>query len=116
LAPTKTLPASISARDRKRLTEEIVQVVNSEVLPAYRRFADFVARDYAPHGRTTIGLSGLPDGARRYRQAIRELTTTDMSPEEIHALGLREVERITGLLTDLAIKAGYKDLNSFRVE
>jgi len=116
LTPTKTFPASISARDRKRLTEEIVQVVNSEVLPAYRRFADFVARDYAPHGRTTIGLSSLPDGARRYRQAIRELTTTDMPPEEIHALGLREVERITGLLTDLAIKAGYRDLNSFRVE
>ena len=116
LAPTKTFPASISARDRKRLTEEIMRVVNSEVLPAYRRFADFVVRDYAPHGRTAIGLSSLLDGARRYRQAIRELTTTDMSPEEIHALGLREVERITGLLTDLAIKTGYRDLTSFRVE
>ena len=115
LAPTKTFPAVISARDRKRLTEEIVQVVNSEVVPAFHQFAGFVARDYAPHGRSTIGLSSLPDGARRYRQAIRELTTTDMSPEEIHALGLREVERITGLLTNLANKAGYKDLNSFRV-
>ena len=115
LAPTKMFPAVISEPDRKRLTENIVQAVNSEVLPAYRRFAEFVAKDYAPHGRTTIGLSSLPGGARRYRQAIRELTTTDMSPEEIHALGLREVERITGLLTSLANQAGYKDLNSFRV-
>jgi uncharacterized protein (DUF885 family) len=114
VAPTKKFPASISAEDQKRLTEEIVQVVNSEVLPAYHRFADFIAKDYALHGRTTIGLNSLPDGARRYQQAIREQTTTDMSPAEVRALGLREVERINGLLTKLAIKAGYKDLGSFR--
>jgi uncharacterized protein (DUF885 family) len=114
LVPTKKFPASISAKDQKRLTEEITQTVNAEVFPAYRRFADFIAKDYAPHGRTTIGLNTLPEGARRYQQAIREQTTTDMSPAEIHALGLREVERINGLLTDLAIKAGYKDLASFR--
>ena len=114
LAPTKKFPVSISAEERKRLAEEIKRVVNSEVLPAYRRFADFIAKEYAPHGRTTIGLNSLPDGARRYQQAIREQTTTDMSPAEIHALGLREVERINGLLTNLAIQAGYKDLSSFR--
>ena len=114
LAPTKKFPASISAEDQKRLTEKIEQAVNSDVLPAYQHFADFIAKDYAPHGRTTIGLNSLPDGARRYQQAIREQTTTDMSPAEIHALGLREVERINGLLTDLALKAGYKDLSSFR--
>jgi uncharacterized protein (DUF885 family) len=114
LAPTKKFPASISAEDQKRLTAEIVEVVNSEVLPAYRRFAEFIAKDYAPRGRSTIGLNSLPDGARRYQQAIREQTTTDMSPAEIHALGLREVGRINGLLSNLALKAGYKDLSSFR--
>ena len=114
LAPTKKFPASFSAEDQKRLTAEIVRVVDSEVLPAYRRFAEFIAKEYAPRGRSTIGLHSLPDGARRYQQAIREQTTTDMSPAEIHALGLREVERINGLLTNLAIKAGYKDLSSFR--
>jgi uncharacterized protein (DUF885 family) len=114
LAPTKKFPDSISAENQKRLTEEIVQVVNSEVLPAYHGFADFIAKDYAPHGRTTIALNSLPDGARRYQQAIREQTTTDMSPAEIHGLGLREVGRINGLLTDLALKADYKDLSSFR--
>ncbi|MGB6677721.1 MAG: DUF885 domain-containing protein [Terriglobales bacterium] len=114
LAPTKKFPASISAEDQGRLTAEIVEVVDSEVLPAYRRFAEFIAKDYAPRGRSTIGLNSLPEGARRYQQAIREQTTTDMSPAEIHALGLREVERINGLLTNLALKAGYKDLSSFR--
>jgi uncharacterized protein (DUF885 family) len=114
VAPTKKFPASISAEDQKRLTREIVKVVDAEVLPAYRRFAEFVAKDYAPRGRTTIGLSSLPDGALRYQQAIREQTTTEMSPAEIHALGLREVERINGLLSQLAVKAGYTDLKSFR--
>jgi uncharacterized protein (DUF885 family) len=114
LAPTKKFPASISAEDQKRLTGEIDRVVNSEVLPAYRRFSEFIAKDYAPHGRTTIGLNSLPDGARRCQQAIREQTTIAMTPAEIHALGLREVERINGLLTNLAIKAGYKDLSGFR--
>ena len=114
LTPTKKFPASISAADQKRLTEQIEQAVTSEVLPAYRHFEDFIAKDYAPHGRTAIGLSSLPDGAQRYQQAIREQTTTDMSPAEIHALGLREVKRINGLLNSLAIKAGYKDLSSFR--
>jgi uncharacterized protein (DUF885 family) len=61
-----------------------------------------------------IGLNSLPDGPRRYQQAIREQTTTDMSPAEIHALGLREVQRINGLLGNLPFKAGYKDLSSFR--
>lgn len=114
LLPTTKFPSSISAADQKRLTDEIVSAANNEVLPAYRRFAAFVANDYAPHGRTAIGLSSLPDGARRYQNAIHEETTTDMTPAEIHALGLREIARINGLLTDLAHKAGYPDLKSFR--
>jgi uncharacterized protein (DUF885 family) len=114
VAPTRRFPASISPEVQKRLTEEIVKVTNSDVLPAYRRFKDFIERDYLVHGRMTIGLNSLPDGDHRYQQAIREQTTTDMSPVAIHALGLREVERIKGLLTSVAIKAGYKDLASFR--
>jgi uncharacterized protein (DUF885 family) len=115
LLPTMKFPSSISAADQKRLTDDIVSATNTEVLPAYKRFAAFVANDYAPHGRTAIGLSSLPDGARRYQNAIHEETTTNMTPAEIHALGLREIARINGLLTDLAHKAGYPDLKSFRV-
>jgi uncharacterized protein (DUF885 family) len=114
LAPTKKFPVSISSEDQTRLTKEIEQAVNSAVLPAYRRFAEFIAKDYAVHGRTAIGLNSLPDGARRYQQAIREQTTTDMSADEIHALGLREVARIKRLLQDLALKAGYQDVSGFR--
>ena len=115
LLPTMKFPSSISAADQKRLTDEITSAANTEVLPAYKRFAAFVANDYAPHGRTTIGLSSLPDGGRRYQNAIHEEITTNMTPAEIHALGLREIDRINGLLSDLAHKAGYPDLKSFRV-
>jgi uncharacterized protein (DUF885 family) len=114
LEPTKKFPGSISAADQKRLSEAIVEAANSEVLPAYRRFAEFVAKEYAPHGRTSLGLSSLPNGIERYRNAIREQTTTDMSPAEVRALGLREVARITKLMTDLAHQAGYSDLKSYR--
>jgi uncharacterized protein (DUF885 family) len=114
LLPTTKFPTSISAADQKRLTDKIVSAANNEVLPAYKRFAAYVADDYAPHGRTAIGLSSLPDGARRYQNAIHEETTTNMTPAEIRALGLREIARINGLLTDLAHKAGYTDLKSFR--
>ncbi len=114
LLPATKFPSSIPPADQKRLTAEIVSAADNEVLPAYQRFAAFVANDYAPHGRTAIGLSSLPEGARRYQNAIHEETTTNMTPAEIHALGLREIARINGLLTDLAHKAGYPDLKSFR--
>jgi uncharacterized protein (DUF885 family) len=114
LEPTKKFPSTISAADQKRLTDAIVVVVNSEVLPAYRRFAEFVANEYAPHGRTSLGLSSLSDGPRRYQNAIRKQTTTDISPAEVHALGIKEVARITQLMNDLAHKAGYSDLQSYR--
>jgi len=112
--PAKKFPASIRVADQKRLTTEIDAVVSAEVLPAFQNFADFISKDYAPRGRGTIGLSSLPDGARRYQQAIKDQTSTDMTAAEVHTLGLREVARLTGLLTDLAHKQGYTDLASFR--
>jgi uncharacterized protein (DUF885 family) len=114
LEPTKKFPASISEADRKRLTHEIEQAVNTDVLPAYRRFGEFIAKDYALHGRTTPGLGSLPDGRRRYQNAIREQTSTDMPAADIHALGLREVDRIERLLTELARAQGYGDLDRYR--
>jgi uncharacterized protein (DUF885 family) len=115
LGPTKTFPASISIADQKRLIVEIVKAVNTEVLPAYRSFRDFIANEYAPHGRTTSGLSSLPEGTRRYQQAILEQTSTNLTAAEINDLGLREVARISGLLTELARKQGYPDLASYRL-
>jgi uncharacterized protein (DUF885 family) len=114
LAPTRQYPASIPAADQARLTAAINQTVDAEVLPAYRRFAAFVADDYAPKSRAAIGLSSLPDGAARYQNAIREETTTGLTAAEVHALGLSEVARILGLMTGLAHRAGYADVAAYR--
>jgi uncharacterized protein (DUF885 family) len=114
LIPTKKFPASISPEDQKRLTAEITAAINDDVIPAYRAFAAFIATDYAPHGRTTLAVTSLPDGARRYQNDILGRTTTHLTPDQIHTLGLNEVTRITAEMTALAHKAGFKDLAAFR--
>ncbi len=114
LLPTKKYPASISAEDQKRLTQQITEAINSDVIPAYKTFANFLRTEYAPAGRTTLSVTSLPDGEKRYENDIYGRTTTHMAPEEIHQLGLREIERIQAEMTAIAKKEGFLDLASFR--
>jgi len=114
LLPTKKYPASISAEDQKRLTQQITDAVNNDVIPAYKSFAAFVQKEYAPQGRTALAITSLPDGQRRYQNNIYARTTTHMSAEEIHQLGLREMERIKAEMTEIAKKQGFADLTAFR--
>ena len=114
LIPTKKYPTSISAEDQKRLRQDITAVINSDVIPAYKAFADFVRADYAPHGRTTLAITSLPDGQKRYQNDIFARTTTHMAADEIHQLGLREMDRIQAEMTVIAKKEGFPDLASFR--
>ena len=114
LIPTKKFPANISPEDQKRLTAAITDAVYKDVIPAYRNFAAFVTTDYAPHGRTKLAVTSLPDGAKRYQNDILGRTTTHLTPDQIHTIGLNEVTRITAEMTTLAHKAGFKDLASFR--
>jgi uncharacterized protein (DUF885 family) len=114
LNPIKKMPESFSDADKKRLAEEITKVVNDEVLPAYKQFSAFITAEYIPAGRSTLSIESLPDGKRRYQAAIRRLTTTNLSPEEIHRIGMAEYDRIVGEMTALAKANGYADLASFR--
>lgn len=115
LIPLKKLPASFSEADKARLTKEITNAVNNEVLPAYKQFSEFIATEYAPHGRTTLSIASLPGGEARYVNDIRARTTvSDKTPDEIHQLGLREIERIEAEMTAIAKKEGFADLASFR--
>jgi uncharacterized protein (DUF885 family) len=115
LRPTQRYPADISAEDQQRLTAAIVAAVNDRVLPAYRAFAAFIATEYAPHGRTTLAVTSLPDGQQRYRYDIRARTTIEsLTPEEIHAIGLREIARIEADMRVIAQSQGYPDLAAFR--
>jgi uncharacterized protein (DUF885 family) len=114
LLPTKKYPADISAEEQQRLTQEITDAVNHEVIPAYRIFAAFVRTEYAPKGRTTLAVTSLPDGEKRYQNDIYARTTTRMTADEIHQLGLREMERIQAEMTAIATKEGFADLAAFR--
>ena len=114
MIPTKKFPKEISAEDQKRLTQQITGAINTDVIPAYKTFAAFLSTEYAPQGRTTLSITSLPDGEKRYENDIYGRTTTHMSPDEIHQLGLREIDRIEAEMTAIAKKAGFADLAAFR--
>lgn len=112
--PAAHFPDAVPEGDRKRLHDAIIAAVDQEVRPAYTKLANFIATDYAPKGRVEPGLWALPDGDARYRFAIRKLTTTNMAPEEIHELGLREVARIEAEQLAIAKNLGFANLKDFR--
>jgi uncharacterized protein (DUF885 family) len=114
LRPTKKFPAEFSEQDKKRLTEEMTRVINDDVFPAYKKFAEFLRTEYDPKGRAELSVESLPDGKRRYAEAVKTLTTMNVAPAEVHEIGLKEVERITAEMTKLAQGQGKKDLASFR--
>jgi uncharacterized protein (DUF885 family) len=115
LLPTKKFPAGISAEDQQRLTKAITDTVNNEVIPAYKKFAAFIAGQYAPEGRSTLSVTALPGGKERYLNDIRSRTTiSTLTPDQIHAIGLREIDRIEGEMLVIAQKEGFEDVASFR--
>ena len=114
LLPTKKYPADISPEDQKRLTQQITDAINTAVIPAYKTFAAFLSTEYAPQGRSTLSITSLADGEKRYENDIYARTTTRMKPDEIHQLGLREIDRIQAEMTAIAKKEGFADLASFR--
>jgi len=115
MLPTKKFPADISPEDQQRLTRGITEAVNNEVVPAYKSFAAFVASEYAPHGRATLSVTSLPGGKERYLNDIRSRTTiSNLTPDQIHDIGLREIDRIQGEMLTIARKEGFADVASFR--
>ena len=115
LKPTRKYPDSISPEDQKRLTKAITETVVNEVLPAYVAFENFIATDYAPYGRTTLAVTSLPGGEQRYLNDIRSRTTlSNLTPDQIHQIGLHEIERIEAEMLAIAHQEGFADLASFR--
>ena len=110
--PVEKFPTGVSDDDQKRLRTAILAAIDDEIIPAYTRFAAFVRDDYAPHGRTEPGVWSLPDGAARYAYDVREMTTTDLTPDQIHAIGLKQIAATEADMLALAHKLGFKDLAS----
>lgn len=111
--PFQKFPDSISEADRKRLRDEGLAAIRDSIIPAYVKFTAFVRDEYAPKGRTEPGAWALPDGAAWYAFRVKESTTTDLSPEEIHQIGLAQVKDIEGKMLGVARQLGYPDLKSF---
>jgi len=105
--PMHRMPPKLPDDTRQQLVQRYRAVVGREVVPAVARLADLVQREVLPHGRTTAGHGGLPDGAAWYAQRVRSSTTTSMTPKEIHALGLEEVARLRAEMAKVQAKYGF---------
>ena len=106
--PLKCFPDAVPAADRERLTAAYRAAIGGKLLPAYRRLHDFLRDEYLPKGRDSYGMQGLPDGEAWYAYNVREITTTDYTPAQIHAIGLAEVERIHGEMRKVMTQVGFE--------
>ena len=106
--PITKLPDSFSAADKQRITNDYRQLIEGELLPAYRELRQFIVDDYLPHTRTSAGMAALPNGEAWYAYKARDSTSTDLSPAQIHQIGLDEVARIHGLMRGVMKELGYQ--------
>ena len=106
--PIKQMPAGFSAADKARLTKEYRAMIANDIMPAFRKLRGYIANDYLPKTRDSVGLDKLPNGAEWYAFNVRQTTTTDLTPAQIHALGLSEVERIHGEMQQVMKGVGFK--------
>ncbi|MGB1448444.1 MAG: DUF885 domain-containing protein [Flavobacteriaceae bacterium] len=112
--PITMLPATFSEAEKEEFTTAYTTLINDKVVPAYRQLHDFMAQIYRPAGRTSSGYGALAGGANYYQHAIKRYTTTNMTPEEIHQLGLSEVKRIRTAMEEVKASVGFKgDLMAF---
>jgi uncharacterized protein (DUF885 family) len=106
--PISKFPDSISAPDRKRLAAAYASFIHDQLIPAFTRVRDFIKNEYLPHARESVGLSQMPGGSALYRYLVATNTTTEMSPEAIHALGVSEVARIQAEMDKVRAAVGFK--------
>jgi uncharacterized protein (DUF885 family) len=106
--PVRQLPDSFAAADRERLTAAYRVAIDAKIVPAYRRLHAYMRDEYLPQCRGSVGLDALPDGAAWYDYRVREITTTGLTPAQIHEIGLAEVKRIHGDMHGVMRQVGFK--------
>lgn len=112
--PLKKFPADIPAPEQERIKTEMLAAISKKVLPAYQRFQRFLEVTYVPAGRSDPGIWALPDGVKYYAFLVRQTTTTNLTPEQIHKIGEQEVAKDEAEMLAIAKKLGYTDLKSFQ--
>jgi len=106
--PIGNLPASFTEGERQQLTAAYRAAITTQIIPSYRRLHDFLRDEYLPKARTSVGLDALPDGKAWYEYNVRNISTTDYTPAQIHEIGLREVERIHGEMRKVMQQVGFE--------
>ncbi len=110
--PVKKFPASVSATQQARIKEELFAVIACQVTPAYVRFGKFLQAQYIPNGRNDPGIWSLPDGDAYYRFLVKQSTTTDLTPDQIHQIGLDQVKQDEEQILAIAQKLGFADIKA----
>jgi uncharacterized protein (DUF885 family) len=108
LLPFGRMPATISVAAQKDYRVRAIELIRDRILPAQRIFADFLVKEYAPAARSAIAWRTTPNGETTYRFFVRRETTSDLTPDEIHQIGLTEVARIRALMEVTIVQAGFK--------
>ena len=112
--PIKNLPTDFSAADKERLTNAYTTAIQQQIIPSYRKLLAFIENEYMQHTRPTVGMSALPGGREEYASLVKHYTTTDLTADEVFAIGEREVKRITAELEKVKNETGFKgDLKAF---
>lgn len=105
--PFTRFPTGIAQEQRERLTRDAQDAIRSTVVPAFRRLQAFIEKEYLPASRATVGIWDTPGGAAFYRNRVKWFTTTQLTPDEVHAIGLQEVERIRGEMQKIITQVGF---------
>lgn len=113
-SPIKNFPTNISEEEQTKLTNAYVEKINTQVIPAYQSLHDFMANEYLAAGRSSTGIDDIPNGEAFYKHQIKLYTTTNMTADEIHELGLSEVARILSEMEQVKDQVGFKgDIKAF---
>ena len=112
-APATRFPAEVSASERRHIADAIDTAIQHDVIPAYRRLAEFIDTQYIPKGRAELGVDSIPDGEAYYAFCIHRNTTLDMTADQVYRIGLEEVGRDEAEMLAIAVKLGFDDLRRF---
>jgi len=107
-SPVNKFPDSFTDVEKKELTEKYTKIIGEKLIPSFKSLYNYVSTDYLAASRATSGIAGIPNGEKYYQYLIKMYTTTDMKADEIHNLGLKEVERISAEMEKVKAQVGFK--------
>ena len=113
-SPARQFPKEFLEKDKSVLTEKYTEMVLNKIIPAYKKLSDFMSDQYLDAGRSSSGISAFEDGLDYYNYSIKLYTTTELTADEIHNIGLKEVAKISSEMEKIKTKVGFNgDLKSF---